>query len=312
MMDWTDRHCRYFHRLISKEALLYTEMITTGALIHGDHQQFLRYHDDEHPIALQLGGSDPAALAECAAMAEQAGYDEVNLNVGCPSDRVQSGQFGLCLMKSPELVAECVQAMKQAVSIPITVKTRTGVDEQDSYEQLHHFVSLLLAAGADHICIHARKGWLNGLSPKENRDIPPLNYTRVYQIKQDFPEANIGINGGITSLAQASEHLQQVDTVMIGRAAYQNPYLLATVDHTFYHRQSAVRSRHEIVAALMPYVAAHIEQGGKLNHITRHILGLFQGQPGAKKWRQTLSQQAHLPGANIGVLQQALLATEQL
>ncbi len=312
MMDWTDRHCRYFHRLISKETLLYTEMITTGALIHGDHERFLRHHANEHPIALQLGGSDPAALAQCAVMAEQAGYDEVNLNVGCPSDRVQSGQFGLCLMKSPKQVAECVHAMKQAVSIPVTVKTRTGVDEQDHYEQLQHFVSLQLSAGADHICIHARKGWLQGLSPKENRDIPPLDYPKVYQIKQDFPDANIGINGGITTLNQAEEHLRQVDAVMIGRAVYKNPYLLAYVDERFYHKNQAVPSRSDIIEALIPYVAAHIENGGKLNHITRHILGLFQGQPSAKRWRQTLSHKAHLPGAGAEVLHQALIATESL
>jgi len=312
MMDWTDRHCRYFHRLISKKALLYTEMMTTSALIHGESARLLQYHADEHPIALQLGGSDPVALTQCAIMAEQAGYDEINLNVGCPSDRVQSGQFGLCLMKFPERVAACVQAMKQAVSIPVTVKIRTGVDEQDSAEHLHLFVALQLSAGADHICIHARKGWLQGLSPKENRDIPPLNYPKVYHIKQAFPDANLGINGGITTLEQAREHLLHVDAVMIGRAAYHNPYLLAQVDNNFYHKNHSVPSRSDIIEALLPYVAAHIGNNGKLNHITRHILGLFQGQPGAKKWRQTISQQAHLPGAGIEVLQQALMATTHL
>ena len=309
MMDWTDRHCRYFHRLLSQHVLLYTEMVTTGALLFGETKRFLRYHDTEHPIALQLGGSDPKALARCAQLAQDAGFDEVNLNVGCPSDRVQSGQFGLCLMKNPALVAECVSAMKAAVSMPITIKTRIGVDDQDDLAHLEDFVAKQLEANVDHICIHARKGWLKGLSPKENRNIPPLQYEHVYTIKQRFPKTSIGINGGITSLTEAHTHLQHVDTVMIGRAAYQNPYILAKVDQQFYENTAPKRSRLEIVEALKPYIQSELKQGQPLNRITRHILGLFQGKPGAKRWRQVISQQAHLSNAGLNVIDNAINAT---
>jgi tRNA-dihydrouridine synthase A len=310
MMDWTDRHCRYFLRLISKQTLLYTEMITTGALLHGDRKRFLQFHDTEHPVAIQLGGSDPKALAECAKMAEAEGYDEVNLNVGCPSDRVQSGEFGLCLMGKPQLVADSVAAMKAVVKIPVTVKTRIGFDHQDSYEQLHAFVKLLIQHDVDHVCIHARKGWLQGLSPKENREIPPLNYPTVYQIKRDFPNLNIGINGGITDLSQAAEHLKLVDQVMMGRAAYHDPYILAEVDQKFYDSRNAIVTRHEIIEQLIPYIDAELKAGARLNHITRHILGLFHGEPHARAFRRHLSEHAHLPGANSKTLLDALQLVE--
>lgn len=310
MMDWTDPHCRFFLRLISQHTLLYTEMITTGALLHGDAERFLYYHPDEHPLAIQLGGNDPVALAACAKMAEAAGYDEVNLNVGCPSDRVASGAFGLCLMGKPQLVADCVAAMKQAVSIPVSVKTRIGFDHQDSYEALQAFVSLLIDHGVDHICIHARKGWLNGLSPKENRTIPPLMYDTVYRIKQDFPTMDIGINGGIETLAAAKMHLQHVNSVMIGRAAYHNPYLLAEADAVLFNDAHPVLTRAEIVQKLIPYIDEQLDRPKvKLKHITRHILGLFHGERNGRLWRQCLSDQAHLADSGSRLVQEALELT---
>lgn len=309
MMDYTDRHCRYFHRTLSKHVLLYTEMITTGALIHGDRERFLQYDPAEHPIAIQLGGSDPAALAQCAQMAEDAGYDEINLNVGCPSDRVQSGQFGLILMKQPALVAQCIQAMKKVVSIPVTIKTRTGVDDRDDIAFLRDFITQQIDAGVDHISIHARKGWLNGLSPKENRDVPPLDYERVYQMKREFPTCSIGINGGIQTLDEIDRHLQHVDTAMIGRHAYQHPYWLTEVDQRFFDSTAAVITPQQVIEAMCPYVEKQLSDGIKLNRITRHMLGLFQGKPGAKQWRRYLSENAHLADANLQTLLSAAALT---
>jgi tRNA-dihydrouridine synthase A len=305
MMDWTDRHCRYFLRLISRHVLLYTEMVTTGALLHGDRERFLAYHPDEHPLALQLGGSEPAELAACARMAEAHGYDEVNLNVGCPSDRVQSGRFGACLMAEPALVAECVAAMRGACCIPVTVKSRIGIDERDSYEDLTDFVSSVQAAGCGTFVIHARKAWLEGLSPKENREIPPLRYDVVHRLKADFPQLTIILNGGLKDLDTMAEELGRVDGVMLGREVYHNPYLLAEVDRRFYGDGHPVPSRHEVVARFLPYVAARLAEGVPLQAMTRHILGLFQGQPGARAWRRHLSENAHRRGAGVEVIEQA-------
>jgi len=308
MLDWTDRHCRYFHRLISQHAFLYTEMVTTGALIHGEHHRFLQFNAVEKPVAFQLGGSNPRELAHCAKMIEDYGYDEVNLNVGCPSDRVQNGRFGACLMAEPELVAECVAAMAQAVSIPVTVKSRIGIDERDSYEELTHFISTVAAAGCETFIIHARKAWLSGLSPKQNRDIPPLRYDVVYQIKQDFPQLEIILNGGITTLEQAEDVLQHVDGVMVGREAYHNPYLLADIDRRFYGESSPPRSREMIMELLIPYIKEQLDlnDGVRLNSITRHILGLFHGEPGARGWRRHLSENVCKPDADINVILVAL------
>ncbi|MBT9099241.1 tRNA dihydrouridine(20/20a) synthase DusA [Methylovulum psychrotolerans] len=309
MMDWTDRHCRYFHRLLSKNAFLYTEMVTTGALIHGDHHRFLQYHAAEHPVALQLGGSNPRELAICAKMAEDYGYDEVNLNVGCPSDRVQNGRFGACLMAEPELVAECVAAMAAAVTIPVTVKSRIGIDDKDSYEELVHFVGTVAAAGCRTFIVHARKAWLSGLSPKENREIPPLRYDVVYQLKIDFPHLEIILNGGVTSLAQAETILEQVDGVMIGREAYQNPFILAEADQRLFADNRASLSRGEAIHALLPYISGQLALGLRLHSVTRHILGLFHEQYGARGWRRYLSEHANKPGADEAVLLQALKFT---
>jgi tRNA-dihydrouridine synthase A len=308
MLDWTDRHCRYFHRLISQHALLYTEMVTTGALVHGDPHRFLQFNAAENPVAFQLGGSNPGDLATCAKMVEEYGYDEVNLNVGCPSDRVQNGRFGACLMAEPELVADCVAAMKQAVSIPVTVKSRIGIDDRDSYEELAHFISTVANAGCETFIIHARKAWLSGLSPKENRDIPPLRYDVVYRIKQDFPQLEIILNGGITTLDQAEDCLQHVDGVMVGREVYHNPYLLADVDRRFFGDIKEPRSREAIMQLLIPYIREQLElkNGVRLNSITRHILGLFHGEPGARGWRRHLSENVCKPGADINVLLDAL------
>jgi tRNA-dihydrouridine synthase A len=306
MMDWTDRDFRYLLRLISQHALLYTEMVTTGALIHGNRKRFLAHDAREYPLALQLGGSDPAELAECAKMGEDAGYQEVNINVGCPSDRVQSGRFGACLMAEPELVAEGVAAMQAKVSIPVTVKTRLGIDEFDSYEFLTDFIDKVSAAGCETFILHARNAWLKGLSPKENRDIPPLNYERVYQVKKDYPHLHIDINGGIQDLDQASQHLQHVDGVMMGRAIYHNPYLLVEADQTIFGQDNSVLSRHEVIEAMLPYIERRMQQGRPLKSITRHLLGVFQGEPGARRWRRHLSENAHLPGAGIHVLKDAL------
>lgn len=305
MLDWTDRHYRYFARLMSANALLYTEMVTTGAILHG-RGDYLAYNQEEHPLALQLGGSNPTDLARCAKLAAERGYDEVNLNVGCPSDRVQNGRFGACLMAEPELVAECVDAMKQVVDIPVTVKTRIGIDAQDSYEFLTQFIDIVQAKGCSDFIIHARKAWLSGLSPKENREIPPLDYGRVYQLKRDYPLLNISINGGVTTLAQAKEHLAQLDGVMMGREAYQNPYILAEVDQVLCGRQREVISREAVIEAILPYIEVHLQSGGRLNHITRHMIGLFQGLPGARAWRRYLSENAHKNGAGVEVVRQAL------
>lgn len=305
MLDWTDRHCRYFLRLISRHTLLYTEMVTTGALIHGDRERFLRYDEAEHPVALQLGGSDPAELAACARMGAEWGYDEINLNLGCPSDRVQSGRFGACLMAEPALVADCIAAMKAAVAIPVTAKTRIGIDDRDSYAELVTFFAALVEAGCDAVIVHARKAWLQGLSPRENREIPPLRYDWVYRLKEAFPSVPIALNGGVTTLQQASELLARVDGVMIGRAAYQTPWLLADADRIIFGDLHPVPTPHEVLDALTPYVERQLAAGVPLNSITRHILGLFQGRPGARAWRRTLSEQAHRAGAGIAVLHAA-------
>ncbi len=311
MLDWTDRHCRYFHRLLTQQTLLYTEMVTTGAIIHGKGD-FLAYNEEEHPVALQLGGSNPADLATCAKLAEQRGYDEVNLNVGCPSDRVQNGRFGACLMAEPQLVADCVAAMRDVVDIPVTVKTRIGIDEQDSYEFLTDFIALVSEkGGCEQFTIHARKAWLSGLSPKENREIPPLDYSRAYQIKQDFPQLTIAVNGGVKTLAEAKQHLEHLDGVMVGREAYQNPYLLAEVDQQLFASTQAVKKRRAIVEAMYPYIEQQLSNGAYLGHITRHMLGLFQSMPGARQWRRYISENAHKPGAGIEVVQQALAKIPQ-
>lgn len=304
MLDWTDRHYRYFARLMSSQTLLYTEMVTTGAILHGKGD-YLAYNQEEHPLALQLGGSNVEDLARCAEIAQQRGYDEVNLNVGCPSDRVQNGRFGACLMEEPELVAHCVDAMRQKVDIPVTVKTRIGIDDKDSYEFLCDFITKVSAAGCDTFIVHARKAWLQGLSPKENREIPPLDYPRVYQLKQDFPGLHISINGGIKSFEEMHAHLTQLDGVMVGREAYQNPYLLAEVDQKIFGLDSQVMSRDQVVDAMLPYVEAHLQSGGRLNHISRHMTGLYQGIPGSRSWRRHLSENAHKPGAGIEVLLKA-------
>lgn len=293
MMEWTDRYYRYFARLITKHTLLYTEMVTTGALLHGDRERFLRFDSSEHPIALQLGGSDPSDLAECSRIVEDAGYDEVNLNVGCPSDRVQSGRFGACLMLEPELVAECINAMQQAVSIPVTVKHRIGIDQDESYETLHHFVATVAKTGCSTFIVHARNAWLQGLSPKENREIPPLRYDTVHQLKKDFPNLEIIINGGIKNLKAAKQQLDHLDGVMIGREAYQNPWILAEADQLLFGDNHPIPSRHEIIEQLMPFVQKELANGTPISRITRHILGLFQGQPGAKAWRRHISENAH-------------------
>ncbi len=306
MMEWTDRHCRYFLRLISDQVRLYTEMVTSAALIHGDRDRLLRYHPAEHPLALQLGGSEPDELARCADWAAQAGFDEINLNVGCPSDRVQAGRFGACLMLEPQRVADCVAAMRARVSVPVTVKTRIGVDDRDSYEALAGFVRLLADAGLERLIVHARKAWLRGLSPRQNREIPPLRYDRVYQLKRDFPELPVHINGGITTLAEVAQHLRQVDGVMIGRAAYQNPYLLAQAGRRFSRSRAPLPSRHQVIERMLPYVEAELAAGVRLQQISRHLLGLFQGQPGARAWRRYLSEHAHHDSAGVEVLEKAL------
>ncbi len=306
MLDWTDRHCRYFHRIMSKEALLYTEMVTTGAIIHGKGD-FLAYNEEEHPVALQLGGSNPIDLARCAKLAQERGYDEINLNVGCPSDRVQNGMFGACLMGEAELVAQCVTAMRDVVDIPVTVKTRIGIDDQDSYEFLKDFIHVVSEkGGCDNFTIHARKAWLSGLSPKENREIPPLDYPRVYQLKQDFAHLTMAINGGIKTFEEMEEHLKYMDGVMVGREAYQSPYLMAEVDQRLFGSDRPVMKRREVVEAMYPYIEKQLANGSYLGHITRHMLGLFQNMPGARQWRRHISENAHKPGAGIEVVQQAL------
>lgn len=305
MMDYTDRHDRYFLRLIAPDILLYTEMITAMALAHGDANYLLQYDRAEHPIALQLGGSDPGLLANSAKMGEDFGYDEINLNVGCPSPRVNAGSFGACLMLEPELVADCVAAMRAKVKIPVTVKCRIGVDAQDSYESLQNFISTVASTGCNTFIIHARKAWLKGLSPKQNREIPPLRYEVVYQIKKDFPQLNVHINGGIKTLADVDVQLPHVDGVMIGRAAYSNPWLLSEIQNKYFP-DKPVKTREEIIQEFIPYVNEQIAQGVKLSSMTRHILGLFQGQRGAAIWRRHLSQYAHKQDANVNIIYEAL------
>lgn len=305
MMDWTDRHCRFFLRLLSKNALLYTEMVTTGALINGDAERFLRHDETEHPLALQLGGSTPADLAVCARMAQEAGYDEVNLNVGCPSDRVQNNMIGACLMAHPSLVADCVKAMRDAVSIPVTVKHRIGINGRDSYAELCDFVGTVRDAGCTSFTVHARIAILEGLSPKENRDIPLLRYDVAAQVKKDFPELEIILNGGIKTLEQCQEHLQVFDGVMLGREAYHNPYILAEVDQQLFGSTDLVITRAQALSLLRPYIAAHIAAGGAMHHITRHILGLGQGFPGARRFRQLLSVDIHKAADPLALLDQA-------
>ena len=312
MLDWTDSHCRYFHRLLSKNALLYTEMVTTGALIHGNSQRFLQFNSEEQPIALQLGGSNPTDLATCARIAEEFGYNEVNLNVGCPSDRVQNGRFGACLMAEPQLVGDCVAAMQAVVKIPITVKSRIGIDEHDSYEELTYFVETVAKAGCETFIIHARKAWLKGLSPKENREIPPLRYDVVFELKKNFPELEIIINGGITTLAQSAELLDSIDGVMVGREAYQNPYLLAGVDSFLFDDNTSALSREEILFELLTYIQIQLKNGARLNSMTRHILGLFHGEYGARLWRRYLSENACKTTADERVILQAFELTYKI
>lgn len=305
MMDWTDRHCRYFMRLLSRNALLYTEMVTTGALLHGDRERFLRHDVAEYPLALQLGGSVPDELAACARLAEEAGYQEVNLNVGCPSDRVQNNMIGACLMAHPARVAECVKAMQDAVSIPVTVKHRIGINGHDSYAELCDFVGQVSAAGCRSFTVHARIAILEGLSPKENREVPPLRYDVAAQLKQDFPALEIILNGGIKTLEECQQHLQTFDGVMLGREAYHNPYLLARVDTQLFGEQRAVLSRLDAMQAMRPYIEAHLANGGSLHHITRHMLGLAQGFKGARRFRQLLSVDIHKTDEPLGLFDQA-------
>ncbi|WP_277949342.1 tRNA dihydrouridine(20/20a) synthase DusA [Chromatium okenii] len=302
MLDWTDRHYRYFVRLITRHTLLYTEMVTTAALLHGDRNRLLRFDPAEHPLALQLAGSSPAALAQCARIGAIWGYDEINLNVGCPSDRVQSGRFGACLMAEPQLVAECVAAMKNAVTLPVTVKTRIGIDDRDSYGELLDFVGAQVDAGCDALIVHARKAWLKGLSPKENRDVPPLRYDVVRQLKTDFPALSITINGGITTLAAAADFLTTLDGVMIGREAYHHPWLLADADRLIFGAISPPITRENVLEQFLPYAAKQLAQGVPLSAMSRHLLGLFQGQPGARAWRRQISDNAHRPNAGLAVL----------
>jgi len=306
MLDWTDKHCRYFHRLLSRHALLYTEMVTTGAIIHGNQERHLQFNAEEHPVALQLGGSNPADLALSAKIGADFGYDEINLNVGCPSDRVQNGRFGACLMAEPALVAECVDTMRQAVNIPVTVKSRIGIDERDSYQELQQFIDTVAAAGCRTFIIHARKAWLFGLSPKQNRDIPPLRYDVVLQLKQDFPDLQIVINGGITSLDTAEQLLNGLDGVMLGREIYHNPYLLSEIDSRLFNDHHPIKSRREVVIAMLPYISRQLQAGVRLNSIVRHMLGLFFGVEGARAWRRHLSDNTNKRGADEQVLLAAL------
>jgi tRNA-dihydrouridine synthase A len=308
MMEWTDRHCRVFHRQLTHHALLYTEMVTAQAVRHGDRHRLLAFDTREQPVGLQLGGSDPVLLAEAARIGEDFGYSEINLNVGCPSDRVQDGRFGACLMAEPQLVAGCVAAMIRAVGIPVTVKCRIGIDDQDDDRDLEHFVSTVARSGCSTFIVHARKAWLKGLSPKENREIPPLNYGCVHALKQCHPELTVIINGGITTLDEAEVHLAHVDGVMLGRAAYKTPWVLSEVDSRIFSGEAAVRSAEEAVANMMPYVRDQLARGVWLHNVTRHMLGLFHGRPGGRHWRRILSEEAHRPGAGLAAIEKALAA----
>jgi tRNA-dihydrouridine synthase A len=310
MMDWTDRHCRYFHRLLTRRALLYSEMVTADAVLHGDRARLLAFSPQEHPVALQLGGAEPVKLADAAAIGEAEGYDEINLNVGCPSDRVQEGRFGACLMAEPTLVARAVEAMRARVAVPVTVKCRIGIDDQDSEADLERFVARVAAAGCATFIVHARKAWLEGLSPKENREVPPLDHGRVHRLKAAHPELEIVLNGGIGSLEEALTHLDHVDGVALGRAAYQNPYLLAEVDRQLFGEARSPPSRRDVLEALIPYAERHLGAGGRLNNVARHILGLYHGRPRARAFRRHLSERAPRSGAGIEVLREAVRIAE--
>jgi tRNA-dihydrouridine synthase A len=305
MMEWTDRHCRYFLRLISKRTLLYTEMVTADAILHGKPERLLQYDAAEHPVALQLGGGDPQSLAEAARIGAEFGYDEINLNVGCPSDRVQSGKFGACLMAEPNVVADCIAAMQAKATVPVTVKCRIGIDDQDAEASLDRFVDTVAAGGCRIFILHARKAWLEGLSPKENRDVPPIDYGRVYRLKARRPDLTVIVNGGIASLAEAHAHLAHADGVMLGRAAYHDPYLLAGVDATFFGEKDEAPSRLDVLDRFLPYARRELARGTRLNQMTRHLLGLLHGQPRARVFRRLLSETAHLEGAGIEVLEAA-------
>jgi len=306
MMDWTDRHCRVFHRLMTRRARLYTEMLTTGAVIHGDRQRLLAFDPSEHPVALQLGGSDPRDLATAAKIGEDFGYDEININVGCPSDRVKDGRFGACLMAEPQVVAEGVSAMKRAVHVPVTVKCRIGIDDQDPEVALDTLARGVVAAGADTLIVHARKAWLNGLSPKENRDIPPLDYDRVYRLKAAMPDVPIIINGGIASLDEAKQHLGHVDGVMLGRAAYHDPWRLLAVDSDLFGEAPPHVTMKDVFEAMVPYIERELAQGTRLHSITRHFVGAFHGLPGARAFRRHLAENGVKPGAGVNVLRDAI------
>ncbi|MGM0541528.1 MAG: tRNA dihydrouridine(20/20a) synthase DusA [Pseudomonadota bacterium] len=312
MLDWTNRHCRYFHRQLSQDAWLYSEMVTTGAIIYGNNlERFLGHDESEIPVVLQLGGSGAKDMATCAKLGEEWGYSEINLNIGCPSDRVQNNMIGACLMAHPELVAENVAAMKAVVDIPVTVKCRIGIDEQEEFETLYQFIDGLVNAGVDGVIVHARKAWLQGLSPKQNRDVPPLNYAWVHQIKAEFPQLSVAVNGGIKTLEQGQIHLQSyeglpaVDGLMIGRSAYEQPYLLAEVDQQLYGSNHTIISREQVLENMKPYIENHLSNNGKLNHVTRHMLGLFHGLPGGRIWRRHLSEHAFKAGAGIEIVEQA-------
>ncbi len=309
MMDWTDTHCRVFHRLLSPHARLYTEMVHAHAVVRGDRVRLLGFDRCEHPVALQLGGHEPAELAAAARIGAEFGYDEINLNVGCPSDRVQSGRFGACLMREPALVADCVVAMRAAVSVPVTVKCRIGVDDQDDYEDLHRFAEILVGAGLQVLIVHARKAWLHGLSPKENREIPPLNYPRVYRLKQEFPQLTVVINGGIVDADAAKSQLQHVDGVMLGRAAYHDPYVLARVEHALFG--TPLPPRDDVLRALEPYIAAQLCRGEVLHHVVRHVLGLYLGEPGARAFRRHLSEHMRASGADFRTVEAALASLRE-
>jgi tRNA-dihydrouridine synthase A len=311
MMEWTDRHCRVFHRLLTRKARLYTEMLTTGAIIHGARERLLGFSDIEHPVALQLGGSDPDDLAASARIGEDFGYDEINLNVGCPSDRVKDGRFGACLMAEPDLVAEGVHAMKRAVSIPVTVKCRIGIDDQDPEAGLDGFARKVVAAGADALIVHARKAWLQGLSPKENRKIPPLDYDRVYRLKASFPDLPVIINGGIGSISEAERHLAHVDGVMLGRAAYQEPWRLLTVDSELFGEESPHATMRCALEAMIPYIEDQLAGGARLHSITRHLVGAFHGVPGARAFRRCLAENDVKAGAGVDVLREAIALVDQ-
>jgi tRNA-dihydrouridine synthase A len=310
MMEWTDRHCRAFHRQLTRRALLYTEMVTAPAILHGDRERLLGKGDEEAPVALQLGGSDPGALAEAAAIGAGFGYDEINFNVGCPSDRVQEGRFGACLMAEPELVAACVSAMQRQVKVPVTVKCRIGIDDQDSERDFTRFIDVVADAGCRTFIVHARKAWLRGLSPKENREVPPLDYERVYRLKAARPDLTVVVNGGITDLDQGSAHLDHVDGVMLGRAAYQTPYLLAEVDQRFFDSGAEVPSRIDAIEGIIPHIERHLARGGRLNNVVRHMLGLYHGLPRARLFRRHLSENSPRQAASLATLLEAVSVVE--